>query len=357
MTGLAVRTRLERPGFTLALDVELPSSGVTGILGPSGSGKTTLLRVIAGLEAQADATVRFGSTTWQDVAVPAVPPHRRGVGLVFQEASLFAHLTVRENLDYGRTRTPPAARSIPFARAVTLLGLDQLLDRSPDALSGGERQRVAIARALLAGPVLLLMDEPLANVDPQHRDEVLAYLERLPHELDIPILYVSHQRDDVTRLAGHLVLLRDGRVEGGGPIEEILTRLDLPIAQEPDAGVAIACTVESRDDRYALTTLAFGPQRLFVTGDALPNGTMVRARIAARDVSVALERPARTSVVNVLPAVVTGIGTPARGQVTITLDVSGTTLLARITEKSLRELAIEPGTSVYAQIKGVAVVR
>lgn len=357
MTTLATRFHFTRDSFTLDVDLELPS-GVTGILGPSGAGKTTFLRLIAGLERTNDAAVRFGERVW-DGQTPRVfvPTHDRGIGFVFQEASLFPHLDVRRNLEYGWKRTPADARTTTWNQAIDLLDLEALLDRAPSALSGGERQRVAIARALLAGPALLCLDEPLANVDQEQRHEVLTYLERVPMEINIPVIYVSHNREEVVRLVDYIVLMRNGSVEAKGPLDEVLSDLASPLARARDAGVVLTGRIIAHDEAYALTTLDVGGAELVVSRIDQPIGGETRVRVAARDVSLALERPVSTSILNVLPGKVAELQDAADGQIVVRLEVGNHHMLSRITRKSADRLALVPGTRVFVQIKGIAVVR
>jgi len=285
-----------------------------------------------------------------------VPVHRRALGYVFQEASLFAHLSVRGNLEFGMTRVPRGGRRFELGPVAELLGIDALLDRRPDRLSGGERQRVAIARALLASPRLLLMDEPLAALDHRRKQEILPYLERMHDELAIPIVYVSHAPDEVARLADYLVLLDAGRVAASGPLTETLARADLPPAFADDAGV-VWDTVLAGQEPDALSRLAFAGGVLYVGRRDAPIGTRLRCRIHARDVSLALERPPASSIVNLLPALVTAaVDTDTPGHVLVQLRVGPSPLLARITARSRRELSIAPGKQVWVQIKGVALL-
>jgi molybdate transport system ATP-binding protein len=275
---------------------------------------------------------------------------------VFQDASLLAHLDVRRNLDYGRRRVPEAERRVSLEQAVELLGLGTLMDRRPDTLSGGERQRVAIARALATSPRLLLMDEPLAALDLQRKAEVLPYLERLHDELDIPVLYVSHAPDEVARLADHLLLLEAGRVTAAGPTRELMTRLDLPLAHGDAAAALVAATVTDLEPAWQLAYLAFAGGRISLPSQALQPGQRVRLRIQARDVSLSLLRQEGSSVLNVFAASVTGLAEDSPGQCMVSLDAGGCTLLARITRKSAAALQLQPGSAVFAQVKGVAVL-
>ncbi|QJE00037.1 molybdenum ABC transporter ATP-binding protein [Massilia forsythiae] len=353
--GVLVKLRIERSAFVLDVDLALPGCGITALFGPSGSGKSTCLRAIAGLERSARGRVVVGSEVWQDAAT-FVPTHRRALGYVFQEASLFTHLSVRANLEFGRKRVPARERRYTPEAVAELLGIAALLERRPAHLSGGERQRVAIARALLASPRLLLMDEPLAALDVRRKGEILPYLERLHDELSIPIIYVSHAPDEVARLADHLVLLDAGKVVASGPLQDTLARADLPPAFTDDAGVVLD-TVLDGHEADDLSRLAFGDGVLHVGRRPEAPGTRLRCRIHARDVSLALERPAGTSILNLLPATVSATTpTDTPGHVLVQLRAGATPLLARITERSRRELDIVPGRQVWAQIKGVALL-
>lgn len=355
--GIRARIRIERGDFLLDVDLDLPQRGISALFGHSGSGKTTVLRALAGLERAPGGYVALGGAVWQDEERGIfVPVHRRALGVVFQEASLFAHLSVRANLDFGRRRVAPAERRFALDAVAELLGIGHLLERRPDGLSGGERQRAAIARALLASPRLLLMDEPLAALDLQRKQEILPYLERLHAELAIPIVYVSHAPDEVARLADHLVLLDAGRVVASGPLAETLARVDLPPAFADDAGVVLD-TVLAAHEEDALSRLAFAGGALLVGRRPEALGSHLRCRIHARDVSLALERPQGTSIVNLLPAEVTAVaGTDRPGHVLVQLRVGTSPLLARITERSRRELGIAPGLQLWAQVKGVALL-
>ena len=357
MTPISLACRIDRGAFNLDVDLALPGRGVTALFGHSGSGKTTLLRVLAGLERVAGARVALGDEVWQDDARKVfVPTHERGIGYVFQEASLFPHLSVRANLEFGRKRLKPAERRFDLMAVAELLGIERLLDASPATLSGGERQRAAIARTLLASPRLLLMDEPLAALDMRRKLEILPYLERLHDELALPVVYVSHAADEVARLADHLVVLEEGRVLASGPLAATLARLDLAANFQDDAGVMIETTLQAHD-ADGLSHLTFAGGVLLVGQRNAAVGTRVRCRIHARDVSLALERPRGSSITNILPARVDAAGpSGVPGQVLVRLLVGETALLARITERSRRELAIAPGCAVWAQVKAVALL-
>jgi len=344
--------------FRLDVDLDVPGRGVTALFGPSGSGKTTCLRAIAGLERARGGYVCVNEAVWQDDAKGIfVPTHQRALGYVFQESSLFSHINVQANLEYGFRRAGHEAGSAEFRRIVELLGIGALLKRGPERLSGGERQRVAIARALLVRPRLLLLDEPLASLDLQRKSEILPYLERLHDELDIPSIYVSHMPDEVARLADHLVLLDRGAVVASGPLQDILARLDLPSRFTENAGVVVEAIVDGHDDADHLTRLKFGGGTLYVPQRPERGGSKVRCRIEARDVSLTLERQSDTSILNLIPAVVIEMAPfehPAH--VLVRLDAHGTPLLARITRRSWNNLGLAPGRQVWAQVKTVVLV-
>lgn len=357
---LEARFHLPLDNFTLNVDLQLPAQGVTALFGPSGSGKTSLLRCIAGLEQAPQGRLMFNGESWQDSQNSRfVPTHQRALGYVFQEASLFAHLSVKDNLLFGYRRIDAAQRRISLDQAVKLLGIAPLLPRLPAHLSGGERQRVGIARALLTSPQLLLMDEPLSALDSPRKAEVLPYLERLHGELQIPILYVSHALDEVARLADHMVLLEHGRALASDRLNALLPRLDLPLAQGDDAGVVIQGLVVGYDSHYQLLSLQLpGSEHCIrVAHRPLAIGQPLRVRVQARDVSLSLQQPQHSSILNLLPARVVML-TPADNpaHLLVRLDLQGSPLLARITRYSGEQLGLQEGQLLWAQIKSVAVL-
>ena len=347
--------KLARAGFELDVDLDLPGHGVSALFGPSGCGKTSCLRAMAGLE-RASGSMLVNGLAWQDDARGIwLPTHRRRLGYVFQEASLFPHLRVGQNIEYGLRRTPAGERRVALEQAVELLGIAQLMQRHPDTLSGGERQRVVIARALAASPHILLMDEPLAALDAQRKQEVLPYLDRLHRSLDIPIVYVSHSADEVARLATHMVLMESGRILASGPTYELMSRLDLPLAHGDTASALIDATVAGYDKADQLLTLHSPAGPLYLpTPRPHPIGEAMRVRIMAREVSLArIPAGDDSSILNTLPARITSISDEAPGQMLVALDASGITLLARITRRSRRQLALSVGDTVHAQVKAV----
>jgi molybdate transport system ATP-binding protein len=352
---IETRFHLERGRFVLDVDVTFPVRGATAFFGPSGCGKTTLLRAIAGLVRDPNGFCRVGDALWQ-AGSHFLPPHRRPLGFVFQEASLFPHLSVQHNLEYGFKRVPRPQRRVTLSEAVELLGVESLLTRRPHGLSGGERQRVAIARALLTSPRLLIMDEPLAALDRASKREILPYLERLHNELAMPVLYVSHAPDEVARLADHLVLLDSGQVRAAGPIGELLTRLDLPREQGAEAEAIIEARIAGHDERYHLSYLDFAGGRFSVARNALPIGHSARLRVLARDVSITLQPQTGTSILNIFPASIDDLIEEGPAQMLVRLDIAGVPVLSRITRKSANVLALAPGKQVYAQVKAVALL-
>lgn len=350
------RFNLPYPGFSLDVDLQLPERGVTALFGPSGSGKTTLLRCIAGLEQAPGGLLRVNDEIWQEGA-KFLPVHGRALGYVFQEASLFPHLSVRRNLEYGLKRIPESGRKIQLEQVVELLGLRLLIDRrNPASLSGGERQRVAIARALLTSPRLLLMDEPLCALDAASKQEILPYLEGLHNELEIPVVYVSHALDEVARLADHVVLLDKGRAIASGALNEILSRLDLPTAHLDEAGVVIEARVAAHDEAYHLTRLDFSGGSLWVGKVERAADTLIRARVLARDVSIATVAPQGSSISNILPARITGIHDEGADKAMVRMAVGTSVLLSRITRRSRDLLGLAVGMEVFAQVKSVALM-
>ena len=359
--SLAFRGRLG--AFMLDVAATLPARGITGLFGPSGCGKTTILRCVAGLT-RLEGRLSVGGTVWQDSALGLlVPTHLRHVGYVFQEASLFPHLTVRDNLLFGARRVPerradPAAR---LAGIVDLLGLGALLDRATTALSGGERQRVAVGRALLAEPRVLLMDEPLSALDRTTRDEILPWFERLHSELSLPILYVSHDITELERLADTLVLLSEGRILASGPLHELQTDASLPLLGSADAAVVLEGRVAAIDGAYALTEVDIAGGRLIVPGVGARVGDRRRLRVHPSDVSLALALPTGSTILNMLPARIVTLEVQGRApQIDVGLALgaegSGSRIVARITRRSAETLELRTGQAVFAQIKSVALL-
>jgi len=357
MTTIQARFQLDYGDFKLDVDLRLPGSGITVLFGHSGSGKTTLLRCIAGLQRAPQGFLEINGQLWQDSERDLfLPTYKRPLGYVFQEANLFPHLTVRDNLHYGLKRIKQNSGTVKLEHTLELLGIGHLMERMPGHLSGGERQRVAIARALALNPEILLMDEPLASLDFKRKQEILPFLSRLHQQLDIPVLYVTHSQQEVAQLADTLVIMEDGRVQASGPLSETQSRLDVPLAQDREAATVWQATVAEHETDYHLTRVAFAGGSLSLPAVDAPVGTPLRVQIYARDVSIAVEAPTATSILNVLPATITGIADGRDGQSVVRLQVGDQALLAHITRKSALLLGLQIGMAVYAQIKGTSIL-
>ena len=341
--------------FRLSVRCELPATGVTAIYGPSGSGKTTLLNCIAGLrKPTGTSTIRLGATRWQAQG-EFTPPWKRGIGYVFQDARLFEHLSVRGNLEYAvRRQRSPAP--VTTEQAIEWLELGELLTQMPDTLSAGQKQRVAIARALLCAPQLLLLDEPMANLDHQSRQQCLRYLQALTQRLQLPVLYVSHDIEEVSEIAEHLLLLEGGEVRDQGSLLALSSRLDSRLSQEEQAAAIISAAVAAHDDEFGLTQLAIDGQALWVNRLQDDAGALRRVRIPARDVSICRSKPRDSSILNILPVTISEIRESDATRIMLRLALDSQHLLARITRKSARDLALQVGDKVFAQIKSVALL-
>ncbi|HEY2274849.1 MAG TPA: molybdenum ABC transporter ATP-binding protein [Steroidobacteraceae bacterium] len=353
---LRVSLLKRRPEFTLAASFAAPTPGVIALFGRSGSGKTTLIEMIAGLLPPDEGEVQLTGTVLTDTrAGIAVAPERRRIGYVFQDSRLFPHLSAAGNLRYGLKRARSTPHSIHFEEVVGLLGLDPLLHRRPHELSGGERQRVALGRALLSQPQLLLLDEPLASLDMARREEVLPYLETLRDWLSIPMVYVSHQFDEVLRLATYIVLLEGGRVLSAGPVGELSLGAELRGVVAPElVGAVLDGLVTAVDAAGGTVELAIGSGRLQVSlKDARP-GTRVRVQLLARDVILATQPVQHVSVRNALLGTVTEIAADEAASVLVKVDVGGPVVLARITEGARQALRLAPGDAVWALVKAVS---
>lgn len=348
---LQVTGSIVRKDFRFDVDIHLPMQGMTAIFGRSGCGKTTLLRLVAGLEKSDHAKVCFGNQCWQDKGV-FVPLHKRRIGLVFQEHSLFTHLSVRDNMMYGYVRTPKHLRRLELAPIAELLGISDLLDRRIDALSGGQRQRVAIGRALLSSPQLLLLDEPLSALDAITKREIMPFLEHLSQQVGVPILMVSHSAKEVERLADRVIFMKNGKVDRIETLKEALSRVDSPLFSEAGAVTVWQGTIDTRDG-----------ERHFVSGSvdlqlsrAMPLGEQ-RLRIIASDVSLALNPVEGISVLNQLAVHIVKLDAYGAGKYLVTLHtLDGQVLLSEVTEQAVKRLNLQLGLSAVALIKAVALV-
>jgi molybdate transport system ATP-binding protein len=354
---LDVVVRKQLGGFRLDAAFRTEAHGVTALFGRSGAGKTSIVAAIAGLlRPDEGRIVTAGEVLYDSASGIDVPVERRRVGYIFQDARLFPHLTVRDNLRYGWKRASPAHRPVAFDAVVELLGVAQLLDRRPARLSGGEKQRVAIGRALLAQPRVLLMDEPLASLDAERKSEILPYVERLRDELRILIVYVSHAVEEVIRLANTVVLVDGGRVVAQGTPESLSQRLDLrPLLGRFEAGAVIDARVAAHDDERLITRLEFGDQALILPRlDAAP-GARLRVRTRARDVILAVDRPTALSAQNVLAGRIVEIAEESGPYAEVKVELGAGAIVARVTRDSVKRLGLVPGQPVYAVVKSVAI--
>ncbi len=333
---IRLRHRVRKGDFLLDIDTHIPDSGITGIFGESGSGKTTLLRCIAGLEGGGGP-----------------PVHRRNVGYVFQQPTLFAHHDVRGNIEYGARRA--TSHRIDGEHVIDMLGLGRLLDRRIETLSGGEAQRVAIAAALMRSPDLVLMDEPLASLDRRRKDELLPYFDRLHDELSVPVVYVSHDIEEIGRLCDHLVVLDGGQVTADGSLFDVLSRTDVSPLSGRNAGVVLWAAPVDHED--GLTRFDFGDGDIWVPGEFAVGTRLLRLRIAANDVSIARERPSQSTILNVLRATVEEIHPVDAARALVRLAVGNQDLLAQVTNRSIARLGLATGDRVFAQLKSVTVRR
>ncbi|MGK7344580.1 MAG: molybdenum ABC transporter ATP-binding protein [Candidatus Nitrospinota bacterium M3_3B_026] len=351
---IEARFRIEREGFTLDAGLSVPETGVTVLFGPSGSGKTTFLRAIAGLERAIEGYLAVGGDVWQEGG-RFTPPHRRSVGYVFQEPSLFPHLTTRGNLEYALKRTPPGGRRVAFGEVVELLGISSLLDKRPRELSGGQRQRVAIGRALLSSPRLMLFDEPLASLDHESRKKILPYIGAVRDALGAPAIYVTHSLGEAARVADNIAVMEKGAISRSGPVEQMLTSLDSPLVRQDDAMAVLETVVRGVDGEFDLVRLAFsGGELVMPMAKAPREGSVVRVLVSATDVSLSLDIPGRVSALNILEARITGIDTGGAPTAMVRLDAGGAHLLAKITRRSREALGLRTGMKVFAHVKSVA---
>lgn len=353
--SLDVRFTHRLGDFTLDVAFSIAATGVTALFGPSGSGKTATVNAIAGLLKPDDGRIQINGTTLLDTRSGMwVAPHKRRLGYVFQDARLFPHKRVRANILFGAKRARNAPSQGDINAMIDLLDLHHLMERYPVNLSGGERQRVAIARALLSDPQTLLLDEPLASLDAARKGEVLPYLERLGEASDLPIIYVSHSIDEVTRLADQIVVLNKGKVAAEGDVTEVMARLDLfPLTGRFEAGAVVDAVITGHDPQDHLTEVAFDGGRLWLPAMDDAVGTKVRFRIRARDVMLALEEPGAISANNILRGTVSELRHDAGAYVDVQVACGATPLLARITHRSQKRLGIAPGREVYVIVKSI----
>lgn len=342
--------------FSLDVDLVLPGNGITAIFGHSGSGKTTLLRCIAGLEKARQGLVNINGHVWQQNS-DFLPCHKRPLGYVFQESSLFDHLTAKGNLQFARKRAPEQISSQHYQHVLDVMGIEPLLNQYPRQLSGGERQRVAIARSLLIQPEILLMDEPLASLDQARKQEILSYLQRLRQEFELPILYISHSMNEVAQLADYLVVLEQGKIVKQGPLAQVLSEIDFPLHPGEDNSSVIEVKVVERDERWHLIRVVFDGGEFWLPDSGESSGQIIRIQIMAKDVSLTLNADHDSSILNRLSARVLEIADDNQhAMALIRLQVGQATIVARITRRSVEHLKLTQGSTVWAQIKSVAML-
>ena len=362
---LAININETLDNFTLQVNTLIPTDGVTAIFGPSASGKSTLLNIIAGFSLPHKSltnTVSFNDQTWLNNSNTAsfthLPIHQRRIAYVTQTACLFSHLSVRNNLQYAIDRRL-ADSEIDFDDICIRLKIESLLDKLPEQLSGGEQQRVAIARALLSSPQLILFDEPLSALDESHREEVLHHLELLHHSFGIPFLYVTHNLEELMRLADHVLLLNNGQLVANRSIADTLSDLSLPLSQQQHSGVVLEGSVDEFDAHYQLLKFNLGNDHALWVSDANAKEKPqhnIRIRVYAKDVSITLQAATNTSILNIIPVVISEISEVKNGQAILKLNCDNHLLLSRITAKSIQQLGLIVGQSVFAQIKGIALL-
>ncbi|PKP69860.1 MAG: molybdenum ABC transporter ATP-binding protein [Alphaproteobacteria bacterium HGW-Alphaproteobacteria-5] len=358
---LTARIARRAGSFSLDIAFEAPP-GVTGIVGPSGAGKTMALQAIAGLNKPDRARIALGAEVFADTKTGVfIPPEKRRIGYVFQEARLFPHMTVAANLDYGLARQGLDA-PVPKDEVIDLLGIAPLLPRQPHSLSGGEAQRVAIGRALLCAPRLLLMDEPLASLDVRRRREIMPFLEALHRRLRLPVIFVSHNIDEIIRLADRVIVLHGGQIAAEGAVSDVLNRVDvqrlvLGEAEDDSFGTILDARVAAHDDDEHLSELACPGAAFFVARLPFAVGAAVRLRLRARDISIATERPRSLSIQNVIEAEIAGMTETGPGQLDVTLRTrdGGTLFHALITQRAARRLGLAEDMPVWALVKAVAI--
>ena len=355
MTNLALTVKLKRGNFSLLVEENIPLENVTALFGESGSGKTTLLRIIAGLEKKAWGKVALGKTYWQnDETKTFLPPHKRSIGYVFQDNRLFNHLNVEGNLRFGHDRSD-AKNGVQFNDVVDALDLSNLLLRTPHSLSGGEKQLVSIGRALLSDPELLLMDEPLSALDAKRKAEVIPYIEQLPSNFSIPVLYVTHNLEEVTRLAPNMLLISEGKIAGKGKVEKLLERIDLwSVTERLAAGSVLNAEVKTHLSDWGMTILTVAGHELRIPAISTPLGTFVRLRVQAKDVALATQKPVGLSIRNILSAQILSIDIEEDIFAEVLLDIGGANLRARVTREAVDDLKLATGQKIYALIKSAA---
>ncbi len=354
-----IEIRHQLAEFPLDVNFSVQRNAVTALFGPSGAGKSSIINIVAGLLQADSAKISINGHVVEDAENHiSVSPRLRNIGYVFQQPRLFPHLNVEKNLLFGwrRARHPVSRQEVD--KLITLLGIESLISRKPRSLSGGEKQRVALGRAILSNPELLLLDEPLAALDHKRRDEILPYIERLRQEQQIPILYVSHSIDEVTRIADHIHIINQGKLVASGLIEDIFSRIDLyPITGRFEAGAIIDGTLANHLPEHALSQVAFGNQLLTVPKIAGEPGESIRVRVRSRDIIISRIEPQEISANNVLNGEILDIRANDGPYADLQLQCGGARLIARITRHSAERFDLGIGSQVFAVIKSVTIDR
>ena len=346
---------INRGSFCLDINLNINTEGIISIYGASGSGKTTFLRALAGLEVSDNGYIQIGNQIWQDKN-NYISTYKRTVGFVSQESNLFPHLNVKKNIEYGFKRINNRQKNISVNQIISLLEIDHLLERNPKTLSGGEKQKVAIAQAIASNPHLLLLDEPLSALDKTSKDEIFPYLKSINYNLNIPIVYVTHNRNEIIALADIMIFLDRGKIKASGLVKDLFSSLELSLAHERDAVTIIEAVVIKNDKSYGLAVLKFKGGRFIINSKPLKIGTRVRLQVFARDVSITLQSQKNTSILNIFPTVIDDLYSEDNSLVTLRLMADRTPILARITRKSVEELNLKPKDKVFAQVKTVSLL-
>lgn len=360
MSNILGAFRLTKGNFTLDVEFDFPSSGITAITGASGCGKTTLLRCIAGLENAVIGDFHINGECWLDSQKNIfTPPNKRIVGYIFQDAALFPHMSVKQNLEYAYKRRNVDQHTIAWDDVIDSTGISKLVERNIGNLSGGEKQRVAIARALLSNPDILLMDEPVSSLDKKSRASITKLIGKIHNEHNIPIIYVSHDLEEISQLADRVMCIENGKVTDIGKVNDILSSFDKSFSHEETAHTIIQGEVVDYDRNYHLAKISFAGGSLFISSPSIKRNSNVKLQIYARDVSISIKKPTGTSILNIVQASIIEVcpKKDSHGQYIIKLDANDAILLAHITQRSLEDLKLEVGLGVYAQIKSVSVRR